>query len=132
MSLLSLATWKSFWKWCKVNWKFIVGFAIPCLILYFINAKKAKNILKKGIEFRKAQLAVHQRAADIELAGVKRNAEEFANRVEEVTTRHEEALRKLADDSQARQEHLGGSDASAITEELANRFGLDNNDPSDK
>ena len=132
MQLLSPKFWSSVWEWCKVNWKFLVGFAIPCIILYFVNQKKAQKILRKGIEFRKEQLKVAQRASDLESDGIKRNAEEFATRVEEVTTRHEEALRKLADDSQARQEHLGGSDASAITEELANRFGLDNNDPSDK
>ena len=128
MQLLSTKSWSSAWEWSKVNWKFLVGFAIPCIILYFVNQKKARNMLKKGIEFRKTQLAVHQKAADLESAGVKRNAEEFANRVEEVTTKHEEALRKLADDSQARQEQLGGSDVSAITEELANRFNLDNKD----
>ena len=128
MSLLSFATWKSVWNWCKVNWKFIVGFAIPCLILYFINAKKARNILKKGIEFRKSQLAVNQKAADVELAGVKRNAEEFVNRVEEVTTKHEEALRKLDDSDQARRKKLGGSDAADLTDVLAEKFDLDNGD----
>ena len=127
-SMLKIAFWKSAWNWCKVNWKFLVGFVIPCIILYWVNQKKAQLILKKGLEFRKKQLDVVQRAADLESAGVKRNAEEFATRVEEVTTRHEEALRKLDSDNQAQQENLGGSDATVVTRELANKFNLNNND----
>lgn len=126
--ILTTAFWKSVWNWCKVNWKFLVGFAIPCAVLYFLNSRKAQAILKKGIEFRKSQLEVAQRAADTETAGIKRNAEEFANRVEEVITTHEEALRKLDADSQARRDVLGGSDAADITKELADRFELDNRD----
>ncbi len=82
----------------------------------------------KGIEFRKDQLKVAQRASDLESDGIKRNVEEFATRVEEVTTRHEEALRKLDDSDQARRKELGGSDAADLTEAMAERFDLDNKD----
>ena len=128
MELLSLVFWKKVWNWCKVNWKFLVGFAIPCIVLYFLNQRKAQKILKAGLEFRKAQLGVDQRAADLETAGIKKNAEEFATRVEGVISNHEEALRKLDDNAQARQKELGGSDAATVTEELADRFGLENGD----
>jgi hypothetical protein len=123
-----LATIKKAWNWSKVNWKFLVGFAIPCIILYFINQKKAQKVLKAGLEFRKSKLDVVQRAADLESAGIKRNAGEFATRVEEVTTRHEEALQKLDDDVQARRKELGGSDAASVTKELADVFNLNNGD----
>ena len=119
---------KKAWNWSKVNWKFLVGFAIPCIVLYFINQKKAQKVLKTGLEFRKKQLGVDQRAADLETAGIKKNAEEFAERVEEVTTRHDEALRQLDDNAQARREELGGSDPARITEELADKFNLKNGD----
>ena len=128
MQLLSPKFWSSVWEWCKVNWKFLVGFAIPCIILYFVNQKKAQKILRKGIEFRKEQLKVAQRASDLESDGIKRNAEEFATRVEEVTARHEEALRKLDDSDQARRKKLGGSDAADLTDVLAEKFDLDNGD----
>ena len=128
MQLLSPKFWSSVWEWCKVNWKFLVGFAIPCIILYFVNQKKAQKILRKGIEFRKEQLKVAQRASDLESDGIKRNAEEFATRVEEVTARHEEALRKLDDSDQARRKKLGGSDAADLTGVLAEKFDLDNGD----
>ena len=128
MKFLSTTFWASAWKWCKVNWKFLVGFALPCIILYFFNQKKAQKILMKGIEFRKDQLKVAQRASDLESDGIKRNVEEFATRVEEVTTRHEEALRKLDDSDQARRKELGGSDAADLTEAMAERFDLDNKD----
>ena len=121
-NILTLAFWKSVWNWCKINWKFLVGFAIPCIVLIAVNRRKAVKILQKGFEFRKQQLDVAQRASDLESDGIKRNAEEFATRVEEVTTRHEEALQKLGDESQARRNKLGGSDAAAVTEELANKF----------
>tara|TARA_A100001515_G_scaffold123876_2_gene107914 strand:- start:469 stop:861 length:393 start_codon:yes stop_codon:yes gene_type:complete len=128
MELLSLVFWKKVWNWCKVNWKFLVGFAIPCIVLYFLNQKKAQKILKSGLEFRKKQLGVDQRAADLETAGIKKNAEEFAERVEEVTTRHDEALRQLDDNAQARRKELGGSDPARLTEELADKFNLNNGD----
>ena len=128
MQLLTLSFWKKIWTWCKINWKFLVGFAIPCIVLYFLNQKKAQKILKSGIEFRKKQLDVAQRAAELESAGIERNAEEFANRVEEVTTRHDEALRKLDDNDRARRKELGGSDPARLTEELADKFDLNNGD----
>jgi len=126
--LLTLAFWKKAWGWCKINWKFLVGFDIPCIVLYFLNQNKAKKILKAGIDFRKKQLDVNQRAADLESAGIRKNAEEFATRVEGVISNHEEALHKLGKDSQAQRQELGGSDASVVTEKLADKFGLENND----
>ena len=126
MDILSSEFWKLVWNWCKINWKFLVGFAIPCIALFTINRKKAIQVLNKGLEFRKKHLNVVQRAADLESAGVKRNAEEFATRVEEVTTRHEEALQKLDDNSQVQHEKLGGSDAADVTKVLADKFNLNN------
>jgi len=127
-NILTLAFWKSVWNWCKINWKFLVGFAIPCIALIAVNRRKAIKILQKGIEFRKQQLDVAQRASDLESDGVKRNAEEFATRVEEVITNHEEALRNLEDNTQGRRDELGGSDAAVVTDELAKKFGLKNKD----
>ena len=126
--LLTKTFWKSVWNWCKINWKFLVGFAIPCILLIAVNRRKAVKILQKGIEFRKQQLDVVQRAADLESAGVNQSAKEFATRVEEVTTRHEETFQKLDENSQARREKLGGSDATTVTKELADKFKLTNGD----
>ena len=120
--------WDSVWNWCKINWKFLVGFAIPCILLIAVNRRKAFKLLEKGIEFRKQQLDVAQRASDLESDGKVKNAKEFADRVEEVTTRHDEALRQLDDNAQARREELGGSDPARITEELADKFNLKNGD----
>ena len=128
MELLTIAFWKKTWKWCKVNWKFLVGFIIPCAIMYIVNSKKANKVLQAGLEFRKKELDVVQRASDLESTRVKRNAEDFAERVEEVSIRHDEALRKLHDNSEARRDKLGGSDATTVTSELADRFDLENGD----
>lgn len=128
MNIVSATFWSSAWNWCKVNWKFLVGFAVPCIVLYFFNQRKAQKILKKGIEFRKQQLDVAERAAALESAGVKANAEEFATRVEGVISKHEEALRELDKTTQVRRSDLGGADATQVTEELAERFNLDNMD----
>lgn len=126
--LLTKTFWKSVWNWCRINWKFLVGFAIPCILLIAVNRRKAFKLLEKGIEFRKQQLDVAQRVSDLESDGKIKNAKEFADRVEEVTTRHEEALRKLGDNVQDRRKELGGSDAAVVTNELADRFNLDNGD----
>ena len=121
MNIMSATFWSSAWNWCKVNWKFLVGFAVPCIVLYFFNQRKAQKILKKGIEFRKQQLDVAERAAALESAGVKANAEEFATRVEGVISKHEEALRELDKTTQVRRSDLGAPDATQVTEELAER-----------
>ena len=128
MELLSLVFWKKVWNWCKVNWKFLVGFAIPCIILYVLNQKKAAKILQAGLEYRKKELDVVQRASDLESARVKQNAEEFADRVEEVSNRHEKAIQELHKDGEARREELGGSDTAELTEKLADKFNLENKD----
>tara|TARA_A100001015_G_scaffold321048_1_gene449846 strand:+ start:3452 stop:3835 length:384 start_codon:yes stop_codon:yes gene_type:complete len=126
--MLSLLFWKKVWNWCKVNWKFLVGFAIPCVVLYLLNQKKAVKVLQAGLEYRKKELDVVQRASDLESARVKQNAEEFADRVEEVSHRHEEAFRKLAKDGEARRKELGGSDTAELTSRLADKFNLENKD----
>ena len=126
--ILTKAFWDSVWNWCKINWKFLVGFAIPCILLIAVNRRKAFKLLEKGIEFRNQQLDVAQRASDLESDGKVKNAKEFADRVEEVTTRHEEALRKLGENVQDRREELGGSDAAVVTDALADRFNLKNGD----
>ena len=126
--LLTMTFWKSAWIWCKINWKFLVGFAVPCIIMYFINSKKAAKVLQAGIEYRKKELDVVQRASDLESTRVKRNAEEFAERVEEVSNRHEDALRKLHLKGEARRLELGGSDATELTSELSEKFNLENKD----
>ena len=126
--LLTKAFWKSVWNWCKINWKFLIGFAIPCILLIAVNRRKAFKLLEKGIEFRKKQLEVAQRASELESDGIKRNAEEFATRVEEVITNHEEALRNLEENTQDRRDELGGSDAAVVTDELAKKFKLSNGD----
>ena len=126
--MLTLVFWKKVWGWCKVNWKFLVGFAIPCIILYVLNQKKAAKILQAGLEYRKKELDVVQRASDLESARVKQNAEEFADRVEEVSNRHEKAIQELHKDGEARREELGGSDTAELTEKLADKFNLENKD----
>ena len=69
-----------------------------------------------------------QRASDLESARVKQNAEEFADRVEEVSNRHEKAIQELHKDGEARREELGGSDTAELTEKLADKFNLENKD----
>jgi hypothetical protein len=96
--------------------------------MYFINSKKAAKVLQAGIEYRKKELDVVQRASDLESTRVKRNAEEFAERVEEVSNRHEDAFRKLHLEGEARRLELGGSDATKLTSELSEKFNLENKD----
>lgn len=96
--------------------------------MYFINSKKAAKVLQAGIEYRKKELNVVQRASDLESTRVKQNAEEFAERVEEVSSRHEDAFRKLHLEGEARRQELGGSDATKLTSELSEKFNLENKD----
>lgn len=61
-----LVSWLKYaWGWCKVNWKFIIGFAIPVIICIILRNKNEKEILKKGLAFREKNLEIERKAAKL-------------------------------------------------------------------
>ena len=125
MKVLSLVFWKNIWNWCKVNWKFLIGFAIPCVVLYFLNQRKAIDILRKGIEFRKKQLSIAETASNVENEMIKENAQNFVEETKDINSQHKKDLENLENVIDLERERIKKLDQENITNELKERFDLD-------
>ena len=54
--LLQKSFWLKIWVWCKVNWKFLVGLAIPIAVSIIMRKGRASEIFAKGQEAKAKQL----------------------------------------------------------------------------
>ena len=85
-----LVSWLKYaWGWCKVNWKFIIGFAIPVIICVILRNKNEKEILKKGLAFREKNLEIERKAAKLGNDLNKKAMTDLENRKSEIALEHE-------------------------------------------
>jgi len=120
MQILTLTFWKAIWIWCKVNWKFLVGFGIPVVIGILLRQGKQSAILKKGLEFRKKQIEIERQAAGIEKSAT---TEAIAQHVEEnqrIEVEHLDALDQIEKDRKEKLQDL--SSADKVTAEINKRL----------
>jgi len=91
-----LVSWLKYaWGWCKVNWRFIIGFAIPVIICIILRNKNEKEILKKGLEFREKNLEIERKAAklgkDLDIEARK----DLESKKSEIASEHENKLSEI-------------------------------------
>ena len=91
-----LVSWLKYaWGWCKVNWKFIIGFAIPVIICVILRNKNEKELLKKGLAFREKNLEIERKAAklskDLDAAAIK----ELESKKSEIASEHENKISEI-------------------------------------
>ena len=96
-AFLTKAFWVKSLEWCKINWKFLLGISIPIIISILLRRGNAAKIYKKASETRKKQLDVLNEVDKLESTQKQKAQEEFISTVEDVTNRHEEALRLVVD-----------------------------------
>ena len=85
-----LISWLRYsWGWCKVNWKFIVGFAIPVIVCIILRNKNEKEILKKGLEFREKNLEIERKAAKLSKDLDNKAKIDLESKKSEITLEHE-------------------------------------------
>ena len=96
-AFLTKAFWVKSLEWCKINWKFLLGISIPIIISILLRRGNAAKIYKKASETRKKQLDVLNEVDKLESSQKQKAQEEFISTVEDVTNRHEEALRLVVD-----------------------------------
>ena len=120
MQLLTLTFWKSVWIWCKVNWKFLVGFGIPIVVGILLRKNQQTNILKKGLEFRKEQFEIERKAAGIEKAGSDQAVKEYLKENERLESENLKTQEQIEKDRKERLKEL--SSADKVTEEINDRL----------
>jgi len=120
MRLATAKFWKSIWIWCKVNWKFLIGFGIPIILGIIFRKNKQVNILKKGLEFRKNQLEVEQIAAGIKDVEQKKAFKDFVDQNEKIENSLEDALNEI--ESKKIESLANLTSAEKVTEEINKRI----------
>ena len=84
MIIFTLKFWKKLWIWLKVNWKFLLGLAIPIVISVILRKKNTISILKKASESKQQHFETEMKAAGLE-ADLKNAAHQ----------QHAESLKKI-------------------------------------
>ena len=120
MRLATVKFWKSIWIWCKVNWKFLIGFGIPIILGIIFRKNIQVNILKKGLEFRKNQLEVEQIAAGIKDVEQKKAFKDFVDQNEKIENSLEDALNEI--ESKKIESLANLTSAEKVTEEINKRI----------
>ena len=88
-----LISWLKYaWGWCKVNWKFLIGFIIPVVICIIVRNKNEKDILKKGLEFREKNLEIERNAAKLSKDLDKKAREDLEKKKSEIASEHENKM----------------------------------------
>ena len=118
MRLATVKFW--IWIWCKVNWKFLIGFGIPIILGIIFRKNKQVNILKKGLEFRKNQLEVEQIAAGIKDVEQKKAFKDFVDQNEKIENSLEDALNEI--ESKKIESLANLTSAEKVTEEINKRI----------
>ncbi len=120
MQILTLTFWKAIWIWCKVNWKFLVGFGIPIVVGILLRKGKQTAILKKGLEFRKNQIDVERKAAGLEKEATIDAVNQHVEENQRIDKDHQEALAKIEEERKKKLEEI--SSAEKATEEINKRL----------
>lgn len=88
-----LISWLKYaWGWCKVNWKFLIGFIIPVVICILVRNKNEKDILKKGLEFREKNLDIERKAAKLGKDLDEKARKDLEARKSEIALEHENKI----------------------------------------
>ena len=126
--ILTKQYWDKVWKWCKINWKFIVGFILPFFIFYFIYIKKSEKVILEGIKFRKKEIDILNNINKVESDKRNEIANEFKDSIDKINEEHDINLKRAKEKAKKEKEEIESSNVIDITERLANKFDLDNKD----
>jgi len=129
ISVFTAVFWKEAWIWLKVNWKFILGLAIPITLSILARRGNLKKILQASLRAREQQLEIERRAAGLETKLKGEATETFVEEVNRISDEHNSSLIDLAEERKKRENSI--TDPVDATNELSERFGLDNLDDDD-
>ena len=116
------------WAWCKANWKFLLGAAIPVLLMIIFRKGDYKAVWEAG-----------KKAKDDELEAVERTLRNESRKKTEAAQSHIEEVRKAREDEKKRiesakkeasqlKDNLSKDDQEELTKRLAALGGANNLD----
>ena len=120
MQILSITFWKAIWIWCKVNWKFLVGFGIPIVIGIILRKNNQTKILKNALEFRKEQMKIEKEAAGIAENISQEAIQTHLERSQEIRDDHNSELKKIKEETSEKLNDLDTADK--VTKEINRRL----------
>ena len=126
MSIFTTVFWKEVWIWLKVNWKFILGLAIPITLSILARRGNLKKVLQASLRAREQQLEIERRAAGLETKLKGEATEAFVDEVNRINAEHDSSLIDLAEERRKRENSI--TSPTDATRELADRFDLENLD----
>ena len=124
--LLQKSFWLKIWAWCKVNWKFLVGLAIPIIVSIVMRRGRAAEIFAKGQEVKVKQLELELEAIDLQADLEAKAKADHANSIDKAAEERIRALEELEKEAD-RVRGMINSPTKA-TEALADKFKLKNLD----
>lgn len=126
VSIFTAVFWKEVWIWLKVNWKFILGLAIPVTLSILARRGNLKKVLQASLRAREQQLEIERRAAGLETKLKGEATEAFVDEVNRINAEHDSSLIDLAEERRKRENSI--TSPTDATKELADRFDLENLD----
>ena len=126
VSVFTAVFWKEAWIWCKVNWKFVLGLAIPITLSILARRGNMKKVLQASLRAREQQIEIERRAAGLESKLKDEATETFVDEVNRINNKHDSSLIDLAEERRKRENSI--TDPEDATKELSERFDLDNLD----
>ncbi len=122
------AFFKKFLAWCKKYWQFLVGAAIPVVIMILAGKKGSGRLLKRVQEDHEKELEAIENARLRELEKLKRASDDYKQSLEDIEKKYNELSEDLEEEKKQKIESLlkeNKEDPEALTEKISEIMGFD-------
>ena len=115
----------SFLDWCRVNWKFLLGVAIPIVLILVGKRIDIKQAWKQAKEDKEKEIEIINKANQGQVNSIKDAISDYQEDVKEAEEVHGEQTEILAVTTKKERDRISELDAEGATDELNDRFDLD-------
>lgn len=127
---LSVKTFfKKLWAWCKKNWKFFVGAAIPIIALILLGRKKeATRLLERVREDHKKEIEAIESAREEERKKLQEANQKYRKTIEDIEKKYKELSKDLDEDKKQRVDELlkeSEKDPEVLTKKISEILGFE-------
>jgi hypothetical protein len=115
----------SFLDWCRINWKFLLGVAVPIVLILIGKKINIKEIWKQAKEAKEKEIEIINKANQGQVNSIKDAVSGYQEDVKEAVEVHGEQTEILTVTIGKKRDRISELDAEGATDELNNRFDLD-------
>ena len=123
------AFFKKLWAWCKKNWKFFVGAAIPIAVLVMLGRKnEASKILERVREDHKKEIDAIESAREEERKKLQEANQKYRKTIEDIEKKYKELSKDLDKDKKQRIDELlkeSEKDPEVLTRKISEILGFE-------